>query len=426
VKAKRKIRKQTKQLVGVFLAQAMTLVGDEPWQFRNLEDLCKWLVNECGAEAFTAPPGQPFADIGQINGSSAYRDILRERFIAWGGPLIRFENHIGGQRQLLHPAQLARFSIFAPETFPTHRGYESAASMETEKVVEASAKMDFDTLVDFSGNRGDSMFLYPWSPYPVDLRMKILLLVYLKHRKVFKLCARLKVKRCFELHAGSDIRSPYLLYLLREIAKILDPEVADWIKANADASHPTLYGDNAAAHFRFLYQHDLLGANHLKDGQVQDVEVAPGEELHGTGPLWLEGGSLTGDFGKAWSNTRRRFVSFGTGDADWERIRPILAAEHARQERGLPLVVELECSRFKDMRQAAKIAIENARRFRDGKPLLDADKLRAKRSPGGDWEQFATGNYSVEEVLAMEGDEIAAVRKMMQRIRGSKKLMALL
>jgi len=426
VKTRKKDTTKKKPAVLLFLAQpAGTLIGDAKWQFRSLADLCRWAVDECGFEGFTAPPGGIFGDVDQILQSRGYADDLQALYQSWGGPLCRFENHVDGQMQLIHPAQLDRLKGFSSLKLKSHREYETAAETRTARNIMASAKMGFDTMVDFSGNRGYCAVDYPWPAYPPQLRMKILLLLYLKHRSNLKLCARLKVKRCFELHAENDLRSPYLLYLFREIAKVLDPEVADWIKANADASHPTLYGDNAAAHFRFLYQHDLLGANHLKDGEIFQGVVRPGQELHSDGPLWLEGGSIRGDYGKEWSKTNRRFTTFGTGQADWDAIAPILAAEHDRQPHGLPLVVELECSKFPNMKQGAKIAADNARRIRDGKRLLDVDSLVPETAEGGNWEEFAEGKYSAEAALAMDADEVKAVALFATRLKEKKGKMVL-
>jgi sugar phosphate isomerase/epimerase len=390
--------------VALFLAQPNGALVGEGKPFSNLKDLCRWAHKECGYEGVTAPACLPFVDIDSVLKSDSYPDDLLAGYEAFGTPLLRLEMHTVGQRMLLHPAELARFSMFAGGNLAptaTFREHEAAAEAEALKIVEASAKLGFKHLVDFSGNRGWTAAKYPWSAYPEKWRLYILLLALAKHRRVLARCAELGIARGFELHPGEDINSPLLLFLLRELAKQVAPETVPAIAANADASHPTLAGDDAARHFRFLHKEGLLQMCHLKDGER-------GESFLAEDSLELRAGSLRGDFAPRWSESWRRFCTFGTGMADWDTIIPILL------QAGVDFVVEGECSRFPNMMQALKIGAENARNAINGEPFIQ--EIEVEEPVGGNWESFCAGPVPAAELLCMDAEETKAVEELRERL----------
>jgi sugar phosphate isomerase/epimerase len=404
------VTKKSPRIV-LFLAQpGGALVGkDKP--FKDILELCKWAHNECGFEGVSAPACMPFIDIDSVLNSAEYPDVIRSDYACAGTPLVRLEMHTVGQRMLLHPASLPRYKMFTSDLGQeaTFREYETAAETEALMIVNASAKLGFKHLVDFSGNRGWTAAKYPWSAYPAEWRLKILLLLLAKHRKVLARCAELGIVRGFELHPEEDLNSPLLLFLLRELAKEAAPETVAAIGALADASHPTLAGDCADLHFKFLHEQRLLRMCHLKDGELGQ------NFLDADSPEW-KGGSIRGDFAPKWSRSGRRFCTFGTGNADWSKIIPILLQVHEEQEEGLDFVVEAECSRFPDMRQGIMIAAENARRAIAGKPLLEAQGFEPEVPIGGNWEDFCTSPVPAEELLQMNAVEIGQVAGMREKI----------
>jgi len=207
--------------VCLFLAQpAGTLIGPGK-PFTNVWDLCKWAKNECGYEGVTAPAGLPFVDIDEVLRSDSYGPDILAKYKDCGTPLRRLEMHVVGQRMLMHPANMIRYKMFAPDWIPNGSVQEQEALAEKQalNIVSASAKLGFKEIVDFSGNRGWTAAKYPWSAYPLQWCLFILLLLIHKHRKVLATCAECGIKRGFELHPEEDLNSPLLLYLFRELAK---------------------------------------------------------------------------------------------------------------------------------------------------------------------------------------------------------------
>lgn len=254
--------------IALFLAQpAGTLVGKGK-PFKNIWELCRWAHDECGYEAVTAPACSPFIDIDLAVENSGYCASILGAYARCGTPLLRLEMHTLGQLQFLHPASVPRYAMFSDGVPSTadFRAHEAAAEAKRMKVVEASAKLRFKHIVDFSGNRGWTAAKYPWTAYPSEWRLTILLLALAKHRRVLARCAELGIKLGFELHPEEDINSPFLLWLMRELAKAVAPETVPAIAANWDGSHPTLAGDSALSHLRFLRKEDLLWMIHLKEG----------------------------------------------------------------------------------------------------------------------------------------------------------------
>jgi sugar phosphate isomerase/epimerase len=396
--------KKSPPRVVLFLAQPFgTLVGPNK-NFANLSELCRWAHEECGFEGVSAPAASDFVDIGQVIESPAYRDDIRGFYDKLGTPLTRLEMHVVGQRMLMHPATAVRYAMFGPSELAKadFRAQEDAAAKEALNIVEACGLLGFKHLVNFPGNRGWTAAKYPWSAYPKNWRRTILKLVLLKHYSVLKRCAELGIKMGFELHPEEDLESPLLLYYLRELAKQVAPEVVPAIYANADASHPTLAGNDAARHFLFLEEQSLLGMCHLKDGER-------GDSFLDNESLEYKGGSVRGDFAPEWSKSNRRFCTFGTGDANWQRIIPCLHRVHQNQDEGLDFVVEAECSKFPNMLQGIKIGAENARRARDKKPLLCVQNITPEPCDNGNWEAFCTSPLPAEDLLKMDDGERAAI-----------------
>lgn len=397
--------------VAAFLAQPCgTLVGPGK-PFATLADLCKWLHQEAGYEAVSLFAGDPCIDIGLATGNTQYCQDRLGFFRDLGTPAIRMEAHVVGQRMLMHPAELCRFKGFAGPRLAALSDevglHEAAATDEMVKVIQATHNLGFKRLVDFSGNRAWTAANYPWSAYPKGLLLKALLLVLLKHRSTLRLCAELGIVKGFELHPGEDLNSPYLLWLFRELAKRVAPEIVPAIGANFDASHPTLIGDDAAKHAAFLAEQGLLSMCHLKDGERW-------RHLNPASPE-LRGGSIRGDFAGKWSSSPRRFCTFGLGMADWSKILPILLQVHHNQVDDIDFVVEAECSRLPNMLQGLKVGAENARRARAGKALLDVSDVVPKPADGGDWEDFAfTKGLTPETLLAMTEQESSDIAEMVK------------
>jgi sugar phosphate isomerase/epimerase len=221
-----------------------------------------------------------------------------------------------------------------------------------------------------------------------------------KQRNNMELAASLGVKVGFELHPEEDLHSPLMLRLFRDAMHAVSPSAASAIMSNADASHPTLVGDDAAEHMKYLAEHGLLSMVHLKDGQLRKCY----------------GGSVWGDFAPKWSESRRRFVTFGTGQADWEKIIPIWLEHHEKLEAGLDFIVEAECSQFPDMEQGIEIAIENARRARGGSPFVDKNLIEVKQSANGNWEDFCTSKLSAAELFYLTPREKTEVEEIVEQM----------
>ncbi len=396
----------------LFLAQPFgTLVGKGK-PFKTLWDLCKWAANEAGFNAVTLPAGDAFMDIGKVLSSDAYGSDMMAKYAKCGTPALRFEMHTLGQQMLMHPSDFERYKGFGADfglgANATVSDYETTAEARALEVVQASAKLGFREVVDFSGNRGWVGALYPWSAYPKEWRLYILLLVLLKHRRVLAECAKFGIMRCLELHPMEDINSPLLLYMLRELAKVVAPETVPAIKALADASHPGIAGDEADVHFEFMDEENLIGADHLKDMEDAASFLAPTS-------LVRRAGSRRGDFFKLWSNSPARFCTFGTGKTKWEKIIPIFLKLHEQWPNGFPFVVEAECSKFTDMRQALKIASANVDRAIAGKPL-DAGSGVVPKQGEDNWEQFCTSDTPPTTLLRMSPAEIAGVQRLKERL----------
>ncbi|MEI8062231.1 MAG: TIM barrel protein [bacterium] len=378
-------------VVAVFLAQpGGTLVGPGK-PFNDHWALCRAL-HEMGAQGVTLPACAPYIDLDAATGSKSadYCRELQDHYTECGTPALRLEDHYGGQRKLVSPDRLARIRDFAPPgTDFSVSGFEQSGSDSMEKSIRASANMGFKKLVTFSGGRAWSAGLYPWPPHPVNFLEYAISLLVLKWQPSLELADKEGVEIGKELHPEEDVHSPLVLKTLSDALKVISPSAANALKANYDASHPTLIGDDAADHAKYLVEHGLLGMAHLKDGQK----------------LKVPGGSLWGDFIKKWSKSRRRFQTFGTGEADWNVILPILRERHRISTDGFPFVVEAECSRFKNMLQGLEIGIENARRAARGEDLLDVAGLLVKASPLGDWEDAFNGAQTAPELLSMSPAE---------------------
>ena len=399
------MKKSAKPRVGLFLAQPCgTLVGENK-PFSNHLDLCRWAADQ-GFNGVTAPACNPYVDIKQVLSSKGYGPDLLGQYEQVGTPLLRLEKHTVGQRQFLHTAGVPRYEMFVGGVTGGVKEHEIAAENEALEIVEATHKLGFKHLVTFSGNRGWTAAKYPWSAYPKEWRLNILLLCLAKHRKVLARCAELGIKWGAELHPEEDLNSPLLLYWFRELAKKVAPETVSAIFANADASHPTLAGDEAALHFAFLAEHGLLGMCHLKDGEL-------GQNFLASDSLVFRGGSIRGDFAPKWSESMRRFCTFGTGMADWGKIIPILLKIHDEQEEGLDFIIEGECSKFPDMRQSLKIAVENARLVLDGKPPAAGENVEPLES-SNNWEDFCTSDVPASKLLEMSLAEHGTVTDMIE------------
>ncbi len=396
--------------VGVFLAQpGGTLVGkDKP--FANHWDLCSHLAS-MGAECVTAPAGGDFINLAEATApgqkSVDYCGTLHERYAACGTPLVRLEAHLPGNISNIHFTRVPGFSAMLGEpTDPVQPGklpftkFEESGRTQMKQAIMASAALGLPNLVAFSGGRGWAASQYPWPAYPKDYRQWILALMVLKWRDNLELAADFGVRIGFELHPEQDLMSPLMLKLFRDAMNKVSPKAARAIAANADASHPTLIGDSADEHMAYLEEQQLLSMVHLKDGQI----------------LRCPGGSLWGDFSPDWTSSRRRFVTFGTGHAVWPLILPIWRQLHDRLDAGLDFIVEAECSRFPDMLQGIEIGIKNARRARDGKPLLIADDIEVRESALGNWEEFCSSNLDPAIPLAICDTERPLIEAILEQM----------
>ncbi len=398
----------------LFLAQpGGTLVGPGK-PFADHWELCRHARKEWGFTGVSAPTCPPYVD---IDGMATSDDVLKRTLDAYeecGTPLIRLESHCDGMRTVVTPHDAARIAGFGPNELLNvhHRQHESAAEKRMLKIVEVSARAKFTELVDFGGNRlWHALSAFP--AWPKLLLLYMLLLQIFKHRTVLRRCAELGIKRCFELHPGMDLNSAYLLFLFRELAKIVAPEIVAAIFANGDPSHPTMAGDSAANQFRFLVKHGLLGAVHLKDAALRNQELSAEEVA--TAPDYILGGSIRGDFAPRWSRSCRFFCSYGTGDSNLGVINPLILASGVRD-----MVAELECSRFPDMTQGAEIVSQNIDRMMTSQPMLDWRQIPVRQSTLGNWEEFAVDPKQRAQTLAFaDSQEDAGVMNMLSMIQGS-------
>ncbi len=403
------VRHQKKDLpiIGVFLAQPGGALVGPGKSYKTHWDLCRRL-KQMGAEGVTIPAGGDYIDLVKASVFSrdgqGYCNQLHAEYEACGTPLLRLEAHIPGNLSNLHPSRMIRFAEMVgdiPTSDPSKLPqFELKGQEAMAMAIKASAQLGLPNLVAFSGGRGWAAAQYPWPAFPENYRQWVLALMVAKHRKNLELAAKLGVKVGFELHPEEDLHSPLLLKFFRDAMHTVSPDAASAIMANGDASHPTLVGDDAAEHMEYLAQENLLSMVHLKDGQLRKCP----------------GGSKWGDFAPKWTESRRRFVTFGTGQADWEKIIPIWLAQHDRLETGLDFIVDAECSQFPDMEQGIGIAIENARRAREGGQFVDKHLIEAKQSPAGNWEDFCTSKLSAAELLCLMPGEKAEIEEIIEQM----------
>ncbi len=389
--------------IAMFLAQPNgTLVGPGK-PFTDHWALCRHFA-KMGAEAVTLPACAPFIDLDRAAAAhgGAYCRELKQKYMDCGTPALRLEAHVPTGLLAAGTAHVARFERgFGFDHLPaTPKAFQWHASNQVDLAIRASSNLQFGELVAFSSGRGFQRGLYPWSGFPPKWQLYIIALLILKWRQHLENAHKLGVTVGYELHPEHDLFSPRLLKAMRDALAEISPNAAKAGKANADASHPTLQGDDAAAHFLFLQVNELLAMCHLKDGET----------------LPCNGGSILGDFDSKWSDTRRRFCTFGTGQADWTKIIPILLQLHDELPNGMPFVIELECSKYPDMLQSAEIAIENAKRARRGEPLIPLADLPKPNKSANNWEDFCTGGASPLRMLEISDEELAPFMEIFERI----------
>lgn len=391
----------------LFLAQPGGALVGPGKPFPDHWALCRHAFR-LGARGVTIPGANPYIDLARAaSGDQAYCSELLKRYEDCGTPLLRIEGHISAQAAGgLHSSRVVRFSNFFKPENPSKdlraraRQFQEIGDTEIRQMIMASGNLGLKTLVAWSGGRGWAAAQYPWSAYPKNFQATVLAFLVHRWQKHYELAHSCGLDSIAgELHPEEDIHSPLLLKLWRDVMVRVSPNAARVMKANSDASHPTLIGDDAADHTRFLYEQNLIGAVHLKDGKT----------------LRCPGGSLYGDFAGRWSESRRRFQTFGTGDARWEEILPIYHKVHQEGAVDLPFVVELECSFLPDMMQGMEISIENARRASLGESLLEPAMIKPNPA-NGDWESFIWVEATAAELLELDSDEAAAVAKILEHL----------
>lgn len=398
-----------KPIPALFLAQPGGALVGEGKPFKDHWELCRH-AHKLGAQGVTVPGCAPYIDLDAATGSKAtlYCRELLSRYEDCGTPLLRFENHIDAQPAGgIHSSRVVRFQDFFKPENPDKdlraraRQFQNIGTENIKKVILASGALGLNTLVAWSGGRGWAAAQYPWSAYPANYRDTILAFLIYRWQGLLELAAANGIKKTgMELHPESDIHSPLLLKLWKDATSKVSPRAADLLSANGDPSHPTLIGDDAAEHMRFLQRHDLLGTIHLKDGCQ----------------LACPGGSLYGDFAPSWSESRRRFQTFGTGQANWGEILPTYHSVHQNGPVDLPFVAELECSWLKDMMQGMEVALENAVRASEGRELLDPAHINPN-PPQGDWEKFIWVTATAAELLELDTTEESAVATILQQMQ---------
>lgn len=392
----------------LFLAQPGAALVGKGKPFKDHWELCR-AAFKFGARGVTIPAAEPYIDLQRAaRDDGSYLSELKNLYEDCGTPLLRLETHVSAQAAGgLHSSRVERFrNFFSPEKpfedlRARARQFEQIGYKQMELAIRATGNLCLDTLVGWSGGRGWAAALYPWTPFPANYQRTILAFQVYRWQKLYELAHTLGIKAfANELHPESDIHSPRLLKMLRDMMEKVSPDAAKVIKANADASHPTLIGDDAADHTRYLRENGLIGAVHLKDGKL----------------LRCPGGSLYGDFSPRWSDSRRRFQTFGTGDANWDDILPHYHEVHQSSEFDLPFVAELECSWLPNMMQGMEVALENTCRASRGEDLMETALISP--IPGdSDWETFIWTEATADGLLELDDEESRAVLKILEMIQ---------